>query len=211
MPKVTLACQKGGVGKSTIALHLMASSISAGVPAALYDADPQESCIKWNAKRLRLHQTRAPIFKEEADAKAAARFLVVDTPPHADALLPRLLNGSDLVLIPTRPGGMDLESTMETIDLVRKLGHPLAVVIALPTPRMPEIVETVDYLRGHEVAIAGYLHHRVDVSRACFRGLLIDEYDARSQACAEFAHIYEYTVQCINASMQTRTHALQES
>jgi chromosome partitioning protein len=189
MKKAAVVSAKGGVGKTTIALHLMILACLAGTRAAIYDADDGESSLEWGRTRERSFGSLSPIYAHPVDD---VDLLIVDTPPNSYTELPRLLSGSDLVLIPTRPGGLDLKLTRRTIDMVRQLGLPMAVVLSLPAPRMPEIEEASKWLKAEGVPIAGLIHHRVDIGRAGLQGKALHELDSTSKGCEEFVRVYEY-------------------
>lgn len=48
---ITLAAQKGGVGKTTLAVNLAVAAQAAGIKTALFDLDPQESATAWSERR----------------------------------------------------------------------------------------------------------------------------------------------------------------
>src|ERR1035437_4213324 len=75
--KIVVACQKGGVGKSTLALNLLIEALSRGMSAAIYDADDQASCMFMAAQRARIHKQRLPVF---AESPTTADLVIVDTP-----------------------------------------------------------------------------------------------------------------------------------
>src|SRR3546814_20689426 len=91
MPTIAIISQKGGAGKTTLALHLAAAAEDSGHTALVIDVDPQATASQWAAWR----QDAPPVVIDSAPPRLAAKieqatgqgaaFLVIDTPPHADS------------------------------------------------------------------------------------------------------------------------------
>lgn len=116
---VTTVSLKGGVGKTTTAVHL-AAYLQEKAPTLLIDADPNRSCLVWSKEE------KLP-FKVIAEA-AAQKFIqghqhvVVDTKarPVADDLQ-EIAEGCDILIIPTTPNPLDIDATIKTVDLLGQL------------------------------------------------------------------------------------------
>ncbi len=116
---VTCASAKGGVGKTTSAIHI-AALLAQNNCTLLIDGDPNHSALKW-AKRGEL-----PF--QVVDLMAASRYtrnyehIVFDTParPKQDDL-EALVDGCDLLIIPTTPDILSIDATLETVDLLNSL------------------------------------------------------------------------------------------
>ena len=187
--KVVVACQKGGVGKTTLALNLYIEAIRRGfVDSAIYDADPQASAMLISEQRQRLHGQSLPVYQEPP----AASIVIVDTAPHANAQLPGLIKDAGLVLIPVRPAVLDLAAAQTTIDVVKHHGRLAAAVLMLTSPRAPEIAEAEAWISQQGIELAGIVHHRVDVSRAAGQGLGICEMHASHPGATEFSAVADF-------------------
>ena len=91
MPTIAIISQKGGAGKTTLALHLAAAAEDAGHTALVIDLDPQATASQWAAWR----NDAPPVVIDSAPPRLAAKieqatgqgaeFIVIDTPPHADS------------------------------------------------------------------------------------------------------------------------------
>ena len=196
MKKIVIACQKGGVGKSTLALNLLIEAISRGMSAAIHDVDDQASCMFMAAQRARLHKQRLPVFAELPN-NTDLDLVIVDTPPHANAALPGLLAGADLLLVPTRPATLDLAAASGTLVVARTTGVKHAVVLMLPTARSPEIEESKAWLASQNTDLAGIVHNRIDVARSSGQGQGMREFDSGHAATREFAWIADYAFNAV--------------
>ena len=116
MPKIiTLAHQKGGVGKSTLAANL-AASFKSNVRTAIMDVDPQGTITQLSKiyKGIDILPYSENISSLEYDV------IFIDTPPYLSDNLLKILEISDLVIIPTKAGIADLLAIRSTISVVEK-------------------------------------------------------------------------------------------
>lgn len=132
---VTIASFKGGVGKTTTAVHL-AAYLSENAPTLLIDGDPNRSATGWTK--------RGELPFKVVDERQAARFardfehILIDTkarPEEED--LRSLADGCDLLVIPTTPDALSLDALMLTVDVLQKLGadrYRILLTIIPPRP-----------------------------------------------------------------------------
>ena len=106
---VAIVSQKGGAGKTTLAIHLAAAATRAGQISLVIDTDPQASASQWAEWRQgappEIIDSAPPRIasKIEAASEQGAQLIVIDTPPHADLAASKAVECAELVLIPCRP------------------------------------------------------------------------------------------------------------
>lgn len=123
---IALANQKGGAGKTTIAVHLAHAIALAKKKVLLVDCDPQGSASGWAATREEpspfpvIQMARETLHRDLPAIAADYDHCVIDTPPRVSALARSAILASDLVLIPVQPSSYDVWAASETVDLVKE-------------------------------------------------------------------------------------------
>src|SRR3546814_4044280 len=125
MPTIAIISQKGGAGKTTLALHLAAAAEDSGHTALVIDVDPQATASQWAAWR----QDAPPVVIDSALPRLAAKieqatgqgaaFIVLDTPPHHDNRANRAVAAADQAWIPCRPTAFALAALTTPHRLVK--------------------------------------------------------------------------------------------
>ncbi len=176
MKTVALIAQKGGSGKTTLALHLAVAS-SLKQKTAVIDLDPQASAARWHDRReagepsvTSTHVSRLPQELERL-REAGSELVVLDTAPHSDSTALAAARASDLVLVPCRPAILDIEAVSNTLALVRTTRTPMVVVLNGVAPRGRETLHAAEAVKalGIEVAPA-FLGQRVMFHRPLTTG-----------------------------------------
>ena len=106
----------------------------------LIDEDPQGSLTLWNALRREAALPIKTVKRELADVLKKAKrrdvdWVFIDTPANVSASVVDAIRAARLVIIPCRPGLLDIDAVQETIDFSRRLGTPYAVVINGAPPK----------------------------------------------------------------------------
>jgi len=137
---ITLAQQKGGSGKTTVAAHLATALALARKSVAIVDVDPQGSLGEWFERReerlgeegIDLEFRTASGWGARREARNLARhhdFVIVDTPPKSDIEMRPAIEIADLVIVPLQPTPVDLWATDPTLELVAKEGKEALLVL----------------------------------------------------------------------------------
>lgn len=202
MKAVALLARKGGVGKSTLAVHMGVLAQAAGQRVIFFDLDPQGSLSAWwqtrPAETPALVQTDAGRLPDLLKAAAAQGYdlAVIDSPPAVTFDTARVAQIVDLALVPLRPGILDLYAVRSTIDVVAAVKtRALLVLNACPAPRgLGEASMTAEARRAlsaMSVPVAETsIGQRVDYTRALNDGSAVNEFAPESKAAAEMARLW---------------------
>jgi len=135
---ITVAQQKGGSGKTTLAVNLGVMLVRAGHSVAFLDTDPQGSLGRWFMTRHEAGRANGMEFStssawgvgyEVGKLRDMADFVIIDTPPKADSDLRPALRAADLVLVPIASSHVDLWATDGVLDLARREGREVLLVL----------------------------------------------------------------------------------
>lgn len=196
---ITLAHQKGGVGKSTLALNL-ALSFKDQLNVALIDADLQGSIyhVKDEFDDIEI---LSPDRLEDIRA-LPYDLIIVDTPPYLSNRLVDLFDGSDFVLIPTKAGFFDVMAIRATLALVKfaqaKNGHLQAgIVLNMLKPRSGLTQEVYDLLLTLGTPLLNTrIYDRVSYARSSMTGGILHGNDVK--AVGEITGLAEEIVELIS-------------
>lgn len=198
MKKLVVASQKGGVGKTTLALHLAVAAHDAGAgPVVMVDVDPQGSLADaWNLRkaeypamaRTSISELDATLRDLEADG---FKLVVIDTPPAITGTISSVLALADLVVVPTRPSPVDLASVGATLDLIEGAGNrPFFFVINSAKPKARLSIQALGALAKHG-RVATTIYDRVDFPTAMIDGRTASEIDPKGKAAQEIAALWD--------------------
>ncbi|MBS1164392.1 MAG: cobyrinic acid a,c-diamide synthase [Proteobacteria bacterium] len=197
---VALLNQKGGVGKTTLALHLAGEWARQGKRVTLVDADPQGSALDWSEQRARDSGSRSfgvvglardTLHREAPELARDADHIVIDGPPRVAGLMRSALLASDLVLIPVQPSPFDGWASAEMLALIReaKIYRPDLVarfVLNRCGARTVIARETAETLADHDPPLlSARIGQRVAFADAAQSGRLVFEIDEESPAARE--------------------------
>jgi len=178
---IAVAQRKGGAGKSTIAANLAAAYAEAGQRVALLDLDPQRSLARWDAQRGRAAKARPLHFEAPSGWRVPGildrlrrehDIVLLDTAPHDDTDARVAVRGADLVLVPLQPSPADLWSMDGTLDLAKKEGRPLTLVLNR-APASGRLLDSVKAeIAARDLPLAGpVIGNRTAFAQAFMAGL----------------------------------------
>ncbi|UUF04818.1 ParA family partition ATPase [Xanthomonas hortorum] len=192
MKTITIAVQKGGAGKTTIAVHLAVAAQQAGLRVALADTDPQGSAKSWAETRSDSALEVVAITSANVGAAVAAAaeegydLLIVDTPPHASAGIAAALEHADLALMPIRPSLLDLTAAPASIRLLQASGKPGAFILSSAPIRASETREVERELASTGIRVLEtVIHDRTAYRRALAHGQAVGEFEPAGKAAFE--------------------------
>lgn len=131
---IAMGASKGGVGKTTLAAALAVRWVKDGARVALIDCDPQVSLARWH--ELRGEPANPAVLGLAASAEAIALaqqdnydVTIIDTPPALFDSITAAISLADWVIIPVKPGPIDIEAVKDVVEICGDHGKPYAFVI----------------------------------------------------------------------------------
>ncbi len=199
MKTIAIVSQKGGSGKTTLALHLAVASAAEGRNTAVIDLDPQASSANWSDRRaaelpvvLSAHASRLQ-HEIQRVCGIGGEMLYVDTAPHSDSAALEAARIADLVLIPCRPAILDLEAITNTLAFIRTTGTPALVVLNAIAATGQDAVLAEEALSSHDVETCPVrLGRRVAFARALLSGQSAQEYEPFGKAALEVKRLHDF-------------------
>lgn len=200
MPVIALLNQKGGVGKTTLSVHL-ATALSAGHKILLVDADPQGSALDWSAQReIENAPPRFPVIglpKETLHRELASiipdyEWIIIDGPPRVNKIARSAIAASDFVVIPVQPSPYDIWAAEDVIDIVDEVSptkpHLLTRFLInriFPNTILGEEVREALAKFPQIPAFAATVHNRQEYAKSARKGLTALETEPHGPAAQE--------------------------
>lgn len=202
MKIIAIISQKGGAGKTTLAINLAVTAEALGHSSVVIDLDPQASAKGWHDIRnkdtpvvISAQATRLLDILETARSHGAA-LIVIDTAPHSETASLAAARAADLVLIPCRPSILDLRAIITSADLAALAKTPTAAVLNAVPPRgtLADEAEQVIRSNGLEV-LPARLGQRAVFVHSLTTGQSAIEFEATGKAAQEIKTVYTLTCQ----------------
>lgn len=200
MKTIALIAQKGGTGKTTLALCLALAAEQDGQTAVIIDLDPQSTACNWGDRR----QSQSPIVidaqparLQNALSKAAdggVNLAIIDTPARSEQASLAAAKFADLVIIPCRPQVYDLETVPTSLELVKLAGakSALALLNAVPS-RGQRHEQAVQALQGFGLTVCPvHFGQRAAFGDSAALGQTPLEYEPQGKAAEEIRLAYKY-------------------
>ena len=196
---ITVAQQKGGAGKTTLAAHLAVAYTAMKKRVVAVDIDPQQSLSRWyELRREWMDGMPAGVLvsaiegwraRAEVDRMAAGHdVVIIDSPPHAETEARIAIRAADLVVVPVQPSPMDVWATRPTLELAAAEKVPALLVFNRVPARakLTEAMEGEAKQLGAKIARAR-LGNRVAFAAALAEGKAVGESQPRGRAAQEIA------------------------
>jgi chromosome partitioning protein len=215
MRTVAVISQKGGTGKTTLAIHLAAAANAAGFVALVVDTDPQATACTWHTWRgdadpdvidCAAHTLLPKKLQQAADL--GADLAVIDTPPHADIMAREACRAADLLLIPCRPRAFDLDAVRTTAELAAATRKPAFLIFMAGPPRAHLVYQEAGQLveQFGLKAAPVMLPERAAFHHSVGAGKTAPEIEPHGKAAEEIASLWAWV--CEHVNMPTRKHVI---
>jgi chromosome partitioning protein len=210
MKTLAFLSQKGGSGKTTLAVHTAVAAQENRERVMIVDTDIQQSATTWKKARAGETPTLVTVLPASlSDVMKAARhdamtLCIIDTAPHAAPDAARVAAFADLVVIPCRPTAFDLAAAGAAVQLVRAANVPAVFVLSACPFRAPEIAETRTVLADFGLPVAPIeVTDRRAFARAVATGRAVTEFDAEGKAAQEIRAFWQWIKEQMKHGIQT--------
>lgn len=200
MKTVAILSQKGGTGKTTLAINLAVESANRlGGPVGLLDLDPQASAANWgdsrNNENPQVISCQASRLGHHIDQfrKQGVALTFIDTAPHSESASLTAARAADLVLIPLRPAIFDLRAIAMTVDILGVAKVTAYAVLNAVPPRGSLANEAAEAVLNYGLALAPVrITQRSALVHSLTYGQAVSEYEPSGKGSAEFSKLFDW-------------------
>ena len=201
-----MVSQKGGTGKSTLAIGLAIAAMQDGHKVCLLEADPQGTVSNWRRRRTQSEPTVETVT-DHGDLAHRLAFLercsvtltIIDTAGGHSATTVAAIDAADLCLIPARPSPADIEASAPTLATIRASDKPFAFVLNQTPVRSfrltnaaASLSDTATALNASGVLALPYIVLRNDQQDALGAGLAVTEYALGGKSADEISGLWQW-------------------
>ncbi len=192
MHVIALAQQKGGVGKSTLAIHMAVELKQRNWKVAIFDMDPQGTATKWAARRNQQWPQVSAADALQLGPKLAAMkgmdCILLDLPGRRAADVNEGMRLASFIIVPARPLDIDLEASGQTIASARRMNKRFAFAMTAAPPGSRRALEFTEMIKSRGLpVIPAVITERLDYPDAIAEGLGVLEWRPASKAAAEMS------------------------
>lgn len=195
---VALASQKGGSGKSTVAINLAVAAMRANSRVLLFDLDPQRTAEQWYHKRnneqpqlIAVESNQLPEAIRRA-TQSGVDYLFLDTAGRDAPSTAAAIRAADFCLVPCRPTPQDMKAIPPTVDTIKRLNKPFAFVLTQCPARGRRTSEARAGLSTHGEVAPIPVIARTAYQDASGNGLGVIEFEPSSKATLESRALWRW-------------------
>lgn len=198
---ISVQNQKGGVGKTTLAIHISHALALGNKKVLLLDADPQGSARDWAAARndeppfTVLGLDRPTIHRDLPAIATNYDHVVIDGPPRVTELARSAIGAADLVIVPVQPSPYDVWAAAEIVNLIKEatiFKEKLKAVFVINRKIVNTAIgrDVIEALGGYDLPVArSQVCQRVAFAESAGTGQTVLEIDPNGQASIEIKNL----------------------
>jgi chromosome partitioning protein len=209
MRTIAFASQKGGTGKSTLAIGLAVAAMEDGERVFILETDPQGTVSYWSARRTNPEPGVERItnrFRLERGLRDLGQrgctLAIIDTPGSDSDVVTEAIRLADLCLIPARPSQADIEAACPTLKATRRFDRKFAFVLNQAPTRGQRPTRAASALNEVGMLALPYIGMRNDHMDSLSAGLGISEFAPDGIAAAEVRTLWRWVKQMLIGKMQ---------
>lgn len=198
MPIISFVTQKGGSGKSMLAINCAVAAAQSGKRVLLLDMDAQRTAYLWGEARQDdkpdVVRVDAPHLDTALDLAREKKFdwVLIDTPGHESPGTVKAIHAADFCVIPCRPTHADVQAIPPTIESVKRLSKPAAIVLSQTPVRSFRITDAESAL-GQLIQVCPVnVVSRTAYQDAQAQGFGVTEYDVEGKAAEEIRALWQW-------------------
>jgi chromosome partitioning protein len=210
MKVVAIISEKGGTGKTVLAVNLAVTAEAHGLATAIFDLDPRANSTVWGDAReskipavVPAQAPRLLVLLGQA-RKNAADLVLIDTPGNDPGMAAQAAAHADAILIPCRPYAPDLISVPMSVRIAQASGKPFFIVITAAPAQGVETAEAITAIKASGVSVCPIVIHsrKAFVSRF-HEGLAALDVEPKGKAAGESRDFFSWA--CENVIMTPRS------
>ena len=198
MKTLAVIAQKGGVGKTTLAVHLAFLAATKGKAVVFLDIDPQSTGVDWIQERekeqelvaVSVNADQLHDFLKKAK-EGGADLAIIDTPPKSARAAATAAALADFVLVPCTPSKGAMKTLPATVGMINRAGKPYSIALNA-TPQGGRADHVADLMRqqGFNV-LNSTITRRVALDYCSDDGQTAFEFDPKGKAAQEIEGLYK--------------------
>ncbi len=218
MRVIAFVTQKGGTGKSSLAVSLAVAAQEGGAKAYILDLDQQGTAKNWFERREAAGPEVATIEANRVAValttlkKQGCNLVIIDTPGVDSPATVAAMQAADLCVIPARPSIADIEATRPTVQALMKLGRQFCFVLnQVPPGRSGRTSDAYRVLHLSGAVAGPTLATRTDHVDALAQGLGVTERDPAGKAAAEIRDLLHWLTMRMDGKIDGEAEASRKS
>ena len=197
MKTLAIISQKGGAGKTTVAVNLAVAATKGRKQSAIIDLDPQASATSWgddrdvdlpvvvSAQEARLKHVLAASEEQGID------LAIIDTAPHSERTALAAARAADLVLVICKASIFDLRAIRNSIDLIQIAKKEARILINDVPPRGDITEQAAQAASNYAPVLPERLGHRMAYVHSVTVGQAVLEFEPKGKAAKEIRALYK--------------------